>query len=184
MKIKSQTISVILTGMFAAVVAIMSQLSIPLPTGVPITLQTFTVALCGYILGARLGCTSILIWLAVGAAGMPVFSNFRGGFGFLFGYTGGFLFGFPIMALLCGIGRQRPKLLGIAAGILGLAITHLFGCVGYMRAAGVSLPFAAATVSVPYLIKDCLSVAAAWGVGREIYKRLEAANILPNRQTA
>ncbi|MCA5010971.1 biotin transporter BioY, partial [Clostridioides difficile] len=69
--------------MFAAVLAVISQLSIPMPTGVPITIQIFGVALIGTVLGWKLGFLATLIYILLGAVGLPVFSNFRGGIQFL-----------------------------------------------------------------------------------------------------
>lgn len=95
-----------LIGMFAAVLAVISQLSIPMPTGVPITIQIFGVVLIGTVLGWKLGFLATLIYIFLGAVGLPVFSNFRGGFQFLLGLTGGYIWGWLIMVILCGI---RPK---------------------------------------------------------------------------
>ena len=50
---------VVMTGMMAALLAVMSQMQIPLPTGVPVTLQTFAVALCGYLLGSAMGVSGV-----------------------------------------------------------------------------------------------------------------------------
>ena len=63
---------VVMTGMMAALLAVMSQMQIPLPTGVPVTLQTFAVALCGYLLGPAMGTLAVGVYLALGAVGVPV----------------------------------------------------------------------------------------------------------------
>lgn len=105
-KRRISTKDLVLAGMFAAVLAVISQISIPLPTGVPITIQIFGVALIGTVLGWRLGLLATFIYILLGAVGLPVFSNFRGGFQFLLGLTGGYIWGWLIMVLLCGI---RPK---------------------------------------------------------------------------
>ena len=81
------------TGMFAAVIAVLSQIAIPLPSGVPVTLQTFAVALAGYTLGMKLGGLSAIVYVLIGAVGVPVFSGFKGGLGSLTGPTGGFIWG-------------------------------------------------------------------------------------------
>ena len=67
-----------LTGMFAAVATITSLISIPMPSGVALTLQTFGMAFIGYILGTS-GIWAVLVWILLGAVGLPVFSGFRGG---------------------------------------------------------------------------------------------------------
>ena len=94
-------------AMFAAILAVCSQIAIPLPSGVPVTLQTFAVGLVGYALGAKQGPVAVLVWCAIGLVGAPVFSNFMGGPAVLFGKTGGFIYGFLPMALLCGLAAEK-----------------------------------------------------------------------------
>lgn len=105
-KNKISTRELALTGMFAALLAVISQISLPMPTGVPITIQVFGVALTGLILGSRMGFWAALVYVLTGAVGLPVFSNFHGGFQWILGLTGGYIWTWPAMAFLCGI---RPK---------------------------------------------------------------------------
>ena len=122
---KISTKSIILIGMFAAVLAVMAQISIPMPSGVPITLQTFGVALTGTILGHKLGTGAVFTYLAIGGVGMPVFSNMSGGFASFVGKTGGFLIGFLFMVWFCGFGVQwEDKKLCLLYNTLGLVICH------------------------------------------------------------
>jgi biotin transport system substrate-specific component len=140
---------------FAAALAVASQVAVPLPyTPVPITLQPLVVALTGLWLGPTAGAASMLLYLAVGAAGVPVFSPFGApGVARFFGPTGGYLMAYPIGAFIAGwIGARWPSYLGrviaasaaIAAVILGglahLAVLH--GGVGAALALGVH-PFVA-----------------------------------------
>ena len=76
------TKTMIITAMFAAVIAVLAQIAFPLPSGVPVTLQTFAVALTGVVLGAKLGTISTFIYILLGAVGVPVFSGLNGGLGF------------------------------------------------------------------------------------------------------
>lgn len=71
--------NIVLAGMFAAFLAVMSQVSLPMPTGVPITVQVFAVALVGVILGWKRGVLAVLVYILIGAVGVPVFANFKGG---------------------------------------------------------------------------------------------------------
>src|SRR5690625_1189361 len=80
----------IVTALFAAIISVLAQVVIPLPFGVPITGQTLAIGLAATILGSRLGTTSTLLYLMIGAIGMPVFAQFTGGLGILIGPTGGF----------------------------------------------------------------------------------------------
>ena len=83
-----KTKEIVCAGMFTAVLVILSQLAIPMPTGVPITLQTFAVALTGVVLAWKLGLASTIIYILLGTVGVPVFSEFSGGLHVLVGYTG------------------------------------------------------------------------------------------------
>ena len=94
----------VMAGVFAALLVVLSQVSIPLPTGIPVTLQTFAVALCGCVLGPAVGSAAVGVYLALGAVGVPVFAGFSGGAGALVGMTGGYLWAFLPMAFLCGLG--------------------------------------------------------------------------------
>lgn len=158
----------VLIGLFAAILAVMSQMSIPLPSGVPVTLQTFAVALCGFVLGSRHGALSVLVYLLLGAVGLPVFAGFIGGAGILFGVTGGFLFGFLAMAALCGSAK-----LWLSA--LGLALCHLLGIAQFSLISGTPLAQSALLVSVPYLLKDIVSVVAAYLSAQAVRRGLRAA---------
>ena len=91
------------SGLFAAVIAIMAQISIPMPGGVPMTMQTFAITVVGAVYGWRLGGLTVLFWLMQGALGLPVFApGAVGGIARFFGPTGGYLFSFPICAMLTG----------------------------------------------------------------------------------
>ena len=83
---KFTTREMVLVGMFAAVLAVISQISLPMPTGVPITIQVFGVALVGAVLGSRLGTTATLVYVLLGAIGLPIFANFSGGISSIVSY--------------------------------------------------------------------------------------------------
>ena len=99
MKTQSSIQKVVMTGMLAAVMAVMSQIQFPLPSGVPVTMQTFAMALAGYILGWRYGLASTVVYILLGAVGVPVFAGFSGGLGFTVSPAGGYIWGFlPMVA--------------------------------------------------------------------------------------
>lgn len=117
-----------LIGIFTAIISVMSQIIIPMPYGVPMTLQTFAIPLAGIILGTKNGTLSTLLYILLGAFGLPVFAGFRGGFGSIFGPTGGFILSFPIMALAAGIGADKNSVPKLAAGLAaGAAFNYLCG---------------------------------------------------------
>ena len=97
-------------GLFAAVIAVMAQISIPMPLGVPMTMQTFAITLAAVVLGSKLSAIATLVYLLLGAVGVPVLANFSGGIDKFVGPTGGFLTSFPIMAYIIGLGVEGVSL--------------------------------------------------------------------------
>ena len=152
---KSPIQKTVMTGVCAALLAVLSQISIPLPTGVPITLQTFAVALCGYILGPALGALSVLVYLALGAIGLPVFAGFSG----------------------LGM-RLQNRILAIALGIAGLLACHVCGVVQFAFLSSTGFLPSALAVSVPYLVKDILSVALAYFASLAVLLSLKRARLV------
>ena len=101
-KSRMSTRDIVLIGMFAALLAAFSQISLPMPTGVPITIQAFGVALVGVVLGWKRALFSTIVYILLGAVGLPVFANFQGGLRVITGLTGGYILAWPVMAALCG----------------------------------------------------------------------------------
>ena len=164
---RNSTRTIVMVGMFAAVLSVLSILVIPMPSGVPLTLQTFAVALCGYVLGAKRGAATVFVYLFLGAVGMPVFSGMHGGLSWLLNYTGGFLWGFLMLVALCGLGI-RKKSTGFCAVIsgVGLVLCHIMGVFQFALVAEVSVRVAFVTVSAPYLLKDVFFLIVAYTVAK------------------
>jgi len=178
---QSRIYKYIYAGLFAAVLAILSQLAIPMPGAVPFTLQTFGVSLCAYVLGWKLGTLSYLIYFLLGLAGVPVFSNLTGGIGKLFGPTGGFLIGFFLLSVGCGIFthyrrtyrmRKNEHTLSLLFGILGLLFCHLLGILQVSLLTKSSFAGSFLLVSAPYLIKDLISVIAAFFLAKPLRRHI------------
>ena len=123
MHVRSPSVATLLSLLVAiAGVAVASQIEIPLGL-VPITLQSFAVILVGFLLGSGLGFVAIAIWLAAGAAGLPVFADGEGGIGHLTGPTAGYLLAFPFAAALAGYGvRKTTGQRNAGVGLFLLAI--------------------------------------------------------------
>lgn len=114
---RSPATDLALIATFAAFIAVCS--IIPgIPIGpVPITLQTFAVLLAGAVLGANRGFLAVLLYLAVGAAGLPVFSGGAAGFAPFAGPTVGYLVAFPFAAWLTGELAERFPRSKVAASV-------------------------------------------------------------------
>ena len=116
-----------LCGLFAAVLAVCAWLSIPMGDMV-ITLQTFGIFLTLGLLGGKWGSASVLVYLLLGAVGVPVFSGFRGGLGALLGTTGGYIFGFMLTALVYWLitSIKDTPITRLVAIVVGLLLCY--GC--------------------------------------------------------
>ena len=95
---RSKTYDIVYIGVFAVIMAICSWISIP--TTVPFTLQTFGVFIAVGVLGGKRGSLAVLVFIILGAIGIPVFSGMTGGVGILLGSTGGYIIGFLFSALV------------------------------------------------------------------------------------
>ena len=96
-----KTRDLVICALFAAMTAILAQISIPFPGGVPLTLQLLSISLCGVLLGSKRGFMSILVYIILGAIGLPVFAGFSGGFQYIVGYSGGFISSCSIYCRIC-----------------------------------------------------------------------------------
>ncbi len=182
------TMNLVMTAVCTALLAVLSQISIPLPAGVPISMQTFGIALCGYLLGWRWGGVSYGVYLLLGAVGVPVFTGLKGGAGCLLGLTGGFLWGFLPMVLLCGVlggaklkKQRKNAVLGIALGLGGLALCHLAGTFWYSFVSKNALWPSFLSVSMPFILKDVLSVAAGYFLALAVRNGLVRAGVVSQR---
>ncbi|HEY6674382.1 MAG TPA: biotin transporter BioY [Rubrobacteraceae bacterium] len=113
-------------ALMAAVTAVAAQIAIPI-FPVPFTLQVLAVVLSGLLLGPRYGALAQIIYLLVGAIGVPVFAEFRGGLGVLLGPTGGYLLSYPLAAAVAGLAASAAR---SASRGRSLIVSFLWGCVG------------------------------------------------------
>ncbi len=154
-------------GMGAALITLCSWLSIPMT--VPITLQTFAVCLVTALFGLKLGLVTVAAYLLLGAAGVPVFSGFRGGIGALLGVTGGYLVGFLFTALAVGLAVRRfgkRTVVLVISMAVGILLCYAFGTAWfvtvYNRGSGEIGVLSALSLCVfPYLIPDGVKIAMA-----------------------
>lgn len=148
----------------ALVVALAAQFAVPLPgTPVPMTLQPLAVLIVGGLLGPRYGALSLALYVAMGAAGLPVFTPFGApGLGRLFGPTGGYLLVYPFAASLTGWIARRTKGLGglIVAPLAGILVIHLGGLAQLLALTG-TLERAVAAGTLPFILGDLLKVLVA-----------------------
>ena len=162
-------------GLFAAVIAVMAQISIPMPLGVPMTMQTFAITLAAVVLGAKLSALSSLIYLILGAVGIPVLANFSGGFDKFVGPTGGFLISFPLMAFIIGWGAEHRKDFKgayVLALIVGTLVNYVVGVALFCVVTNGSVAAGITACVLPFIptaiIKAVLASVIGFGVKNRI----------------
>ncbi len=175
---RSTTVDLALVAAFAALVAVCSILpAINISTFAPVTLQTFGVLLAGAVLGARRGLLAVLLWVAVGAAGLPVFANGKAGLAVLAGPTSGYIAGMVLGAAIIGIVAERLAGHGRATnpvglflgGLVAVLVIHALGIVGLHLRASMDWA-AAAKVDAAFWIGDILKLAAAVLVAAAVHR--------------
>ena len=151
-------------ALFAALMTVCAWICIPIGDTV-LSLQTLAVFLCLGLLGGRRGSAAIVIYLLLGAVGMPVFSGFRGGISVLAGATGGYLWGFLAAALIYrlleGFGR-------LPAMIAGQLLCYACGCFWFYLYTGGGLWLILLRCVLPYLIGDGVKIALAYILTRRL----------------
>jgi biotin transport system substrate-specific component len=151
---------------FALLTALAAQVTIPLPfTPVPVTGQTFAVLLTGAALGWRAGGASQLLYVVLGATGLPFYAEGEGGWTAATGATGGYLFGFVVAAVVVGLLAERRQdrslLTSLPAMLAGSAVIYLFGVTWLAHSLGVDATRAMELGLVPFLVGDLFKLVVA-----------------------
>ena len=173
---RSKTYDIVYIAVFAVIMAICSWISIP--AAVPFTLQTFGVFIAVGVLGGKRGSLSVLVFILLGAIGIPVFANFSGGIGVLAGPTGGYILGFLFSALLMWAMEKLPgkkSVMQIVSMIAGLIVCYAFGTVWFVIVYGrmngpIGFTAALASCVVPFIIPDIIKIALAYVLSRKLRK--------------
>jgi biotin transport system substrate-specific component len=166
-------------GLFTAIIAVCAQISIPMPYGVPMTLQTFAIPLAGAVLGIKNGTIAALVYVLLGAVGVPVFANFSGGIGMIFGRTGGFILAFPLMALLAGIGAKKDNPFWLTMWlVIGAVVLYISGMLMFSFVTSNSLMASFGFVVVPFLPTEVIKIAMVVVLNKLIKQALRKSGLL------
>lgn len=167
------TRTLILCAIFAALTAVFSQIAIPLPM-VPINLAMLAVFIAGGVLGPWAGALSQVVYVLLGAIGLPVFAQFTGGLSIIVGPTGGYIAGYVVAALITGLTVQKwCKSLPLALGmVVGLVACYALGTAWFMVVTGSALGAALLTCVVPFLIGDAIKIAIAAALSPRLRREL------------
>ncbi len=179
MKQKFAVKELILSALFAALTAVLSQIRLPIGP-VPFNLGVFGAYLAGMMLSPLWAGASMAVYMLMGAVGVPVFAGFMAGPTALFGPTGGYIIAYLFMAVLTSVAAHRTEKNAPAAAamLLGLLICYALGTAWFMIVTGTDLPKALMSCVVPFVIPDLAKAAAALWLGRQLSKRMRKAGVL------
>lgn len=169
--------AMVFTAIVAALICVASPFSISMPGLVPISLGTFAIYLGSAFLGGKRSTVAVVVFILIGAVGLPVFTGFTGGLGKLLGVTGGYIIGYIPLAFITGIFSEKfsNKILFMPVGmVLGTITLYAFGTAWFMIATGSGLGAALMSCVVPFLIGDGIKMALATAIAKPLHARLNS----------
>lgn len=176
-----KTKKLVLCALFAAIICVIAPLSIPIAGMIPITLATFAVMLSGVLLGGRMGALSVVIYLIIGAVGVPVCAGYTPALPKLLGPTGGYLIGYIPLAFICGAiysqwgrnSRGVKKYAVMLSGMLtGNIVLYAFGTVWFCILNGVGVVYALSLCVIPFLPGDLIKIAVVMILAPQLEKAI------------
>lgn len=174
LKIKDMTY----IALVAAVMCVIAPITIPLPfTPIPISMATFVVYITTIIIGKKRAVISILIYLLIGAVGVPVFSGYSGGVQKIASPTGGYLIGYIFCAFVIGwfVEKFENKMYMYAVGVaVGTLTCYTVGTVWLSYQAQLTFTEALIMGVIPYIPLDVLKMIIAVAVGYPLKKQMKA----------
>ena len=160
-------------SLMTALIAVCSFIALPFFL-IPITMQTYGIYFALFFLGGRAGFISVLLYVAIGAVGLPVFSGFSGGIARLFDAGGGFIWGFLIAALVFWVltaflpSGRGVFVIASALSLLSLYLTGtLWYALVYLNGAGDIL-YVLGVCVFPFILPDILKIALAYILSRKL----------------
>lgn len=178
-KKRSNILDLCIVGLATALTCVVAPISIPLPIGVPITLQTFIITLIAIVLGPKRAVISTSLYVLLGTLGLPIFSNFTGGWQMLVGPTGGFILSFPLMAYIIGFAsnmRDSKSLFTIIGTTIATLINFICGIAMFCVMTKSNLQVGITSCALPFIIPAVIKAILAYVVGIELKKRLKKSH--------
>lgn len=187
---KTTTKNLVLCAMCAAIICVLAPISIPIGP-VPISLATFAVMFAGCLLGWKWGTLATLIYILLGAIGVPVFAGWTGGAQIIAGMTGGYIVGYLPLALISGLvydlfGRHKKgavKYVSLVVGmVLGTIVLYALGTAWFMAVSGMGFAESMAACVIPFLPGDAIKIAIVTIITPVIEKALSHAGVTFDRK--
>ncbi|MDD8048328.1 MAG: biotin transporter BioY [Thomasclavelia sp.] len=161
-------------AVFTGILCILAQITVYLPSIVPITMQTFAVYLIALCLSPLDATISTMLYIVLGAIGLPVFSGFNGGLSSLIGPAGGFIFSFPIMALVISLMVKYKDDIktNVISLIVGTGVTYFIGSIWFMFITKSSIVVTLTACVLPFIIGDSLKIFISIIIAKRLKTRI------------
>ena len=182
---QGKTYRLVIYAIMCTLMCIFGPLSIPIGP-IPVSLTIFIICLSVYITGMRGTVTAYVLYLILGAFGLPVFSGFTGGPAKLAGPTGGYLAGFIFLALIAGFFFEKSNgniFWTVAGMIVGIAVDYALGTAWFMFQMECDMRYALSVCVIPFIPIDLCKVAAANILGKLIRKPLLKQGLISDLHT-
>jgi len=164
-------------AIFVAIISVSAQIVVPLGP-VPFTLQVWAISLAGLILGPRNGTFATLVYILLGAFGVPVFAAMTGGFGVIMRQTGGFIVSFPLVSLLAGWGDRKGGIVWVVIGLtLGSIVNLAVGLLWFSWVTGLSIVVSFGYAVAPFIVITIIRTAALPFISKSIKLAMKKAKI-------
>ena len=181
MKERSMVYQLTTCALMAALMCVLGPMSIQIGP-IPVSFTNLVIYLAVYLLGMKGAAISYVVYLLLGAIGMPVFSGYAGGLGKLAGPTGGYLIGFIFMALICGYIMEKSRgntVITILGMIAATVVDYLFGTIWFVLQMQCGVWYALTVCVFPFVLVDLAKILIATALGQRIRVALMKSNLLP-----
>lgn len=170
---KSKVYFMAVTALMTAVTCILAPLSIPIGP-VPISFTNLAIYLSLYLIGWKMGTISLIVYIFIGMAGLPVFSGFSGGLGKLLGPTGGYIIGFIPMAIIAGLAIEKfnSRVIQFLGMVVGTVIAYVLGTAWFCVVMDSNIISALSLCVFPFIPGDIAKMIIAMSIGSVLRKRL------------
>jgi biotin transport system substrate-specific component len=169
-----KTKNLVMTALFAAVLCVAAPFTLPIGP-IPLSLATLVIYVAASVLDWKLATLALLVYILLGAVGLPVFSNMTGGFQKIAGVTGGFIVGYLPCAMAVGLmikGLRARRWSYPVAMLLGTALLYACGTAWFTVAAHTTVSKAVMTCVVPFLPGDAIKIVVASALAPMLRARL------------
>lgn len=173
---KTNTKNIAYISLFAVMICLCGLITVP--SSVPFTLQSFAVCISLIYLGGKRGTLSVLLYIFIGSLGLPVFSGGQGGFGILFGQTGGYIIGLVLIGVVYTLSEkfaENKKFIRHISLFVGHIVCYATGTLQfaliYSKKTGTASIWQILTICVlPFVIPDLIKIIIAVSLADKLKK--------------